>query len=147
MSVRRVALESKFEEPTHPIYIDFPRSDGASATWPTNTTRVVDSEGQVNFYDHLPLSSGQSIRWRMVAASAIANELQMAGRFSSAAWYHLSKTNLRIVTEGPSYILRDFPTGYRFFDHNKGSAADPRHDLYLYGELLGRSFVRFSSDS
>lgn len=79
MSVRRVAAESKLEEPANPTYIDFPRGDGIPSTWPINTTRFVDEEGQVNFFEYLPLSHSQSVRWRMVTANAIANDLQMAG--------------------------------------------------------------------
>ncbi|KAF8809462.1 hypothetical protein BYT27DRAFT_7162823 [Phlegmacium glaucopus] len=118
MSARRVAVDAKSEEPANPTYIDFPRGDGQPSTWPTNTTRIVDSEGQVNFFDPLPVSHSQAIRWRIAVASAIANDLQMA--------------------EGPSYILRDFPVGYGFFDHNKGNEVDPRHDLYLYGPVKKR---------
>jgi hypothetical protein len=81
MSARRVAADGKFEGPAHPTYIDFPRHDGSPSTWPTNTTRTVDSEGQVNFFDYVPLTHSQSIKWRTVAASAIAIELQMPGAF------------------------------------------------------------------
>ena len=82
MSVRRVAAETKFEEPANPTYIDFPRSDGNSSTWPINTTRSVDSEGQVNFFDYVPLTNSHSVRWRTLVASAIAIDLQMAGASS-----------------------------------------------------------------
>ena len=82
MSVRRVANDTKFEEPANPTYIDFPRGDGNPSTWPINTTRTVDSEGQVNFFDYVPLTHSQSVRWRMIVASAIAIDLQMAGTFS-----------------------------------------------------------------
>lgn len=82
MSARRVASDTKFEEPTNPIYIDFPRGDGNSSTWPVNTTRIVDSEGQVNFFEYVPPTHGQSIRWRLAVASAIAIDLKMAGAFS-----------------------------------------------------------------
>jgi hypothetical protein len=51
-------------------------------------------------------------------------------RSLSANRRHVSEA---IIPEGPSYILRDFPTDYRLYDHNKGNAADPRHDMYLYG--------------
>lgn len=81
MSARRVTVDTRLEEPANPTYIDFPRGDGQPITWPTNTTRIVDSEGQVNFFDPLPLSHNQSIRWRALVASAIANDLQMAGAF------------------------------------------------------------------
>ena len=82
MSVRRVANDTKFEEPANPTYIDFPGGDGNSSTWPINTTRIVDSEGQVNFFDYVPLTHSQSIRWRLSVASAIAIDLRMAGVFS-----------------------------------------------------------------
>ena len=82
MSARRPANDTKFEEPANPTYIDFPRGDGNSSTWPINTTRSVDSEGQVNFFDHVPLAHSHSVRWRMLVASAIAIDLQMAGAFS-----------------------------------------------------------------
>ena len=82
MSVRRLANDTKLEEPANPTYIDFPRGDGNSSTWPINTTRSVDSEGQVNFFDYVPLTHSQSIRWRMLVASAIAIDLQMPGTFS-----------------------------------------------------------------
>jgi hypothetical protein len=81
MSARRVATDTKFEEPADATYIDFPRGDGNPTTWPTNTTRTVDGEGQVNFFDFVPLSHTQSVRWRTVVASAIAIDLQMAGVF------------------------------------------------------------------
>lgn len=41
---------------------------------------------------------------------------------------------LRIV-EGPSYVLKSFPENYAMYDHHKGPQNDPRHDIYLYGEL------------
>ena len=83
MSVRRgAANDTKFEEPANPTYIDFPRGDGNSSTWPINTTRTVDNEGQVNFFDPLTLTHSQSVRWRTLVASAFAIELQMAGAFS-----------------------------------------------------------------
>ena len=82
MSARRVAADTKFDEPANPTYLDFPRSDGNSSTWPIITTRNVDSEGQVNFFDYVPPSHSQSVRWRTLVASAIAIDLQMAGAFS-----------------------------------------------------------------
>ena len=98
MSVHRVAADTRLEEPANPTYIDFPRSDGNPTTWPTNTTRIVDSEDQINFFDYVPLTHSQSVRWRMVVASAIAIELQMAGASSSIARRHVSKV---IFQRGP----------------------------------------------
>ncbi|KAH9479391.1 hypothetical protein JR316_0007981 [Psilocybe cubensis] len=42
------------------------------------------------------------------------------------------------LAEGPKYVLRDFPEGYRLFDHNKGPHKAPRHDLYLFGPVKKR---------
>ena len=82
MSLRRISADKRIEEPANPTYIDFPRSDGNSSAWPSNTTRIVDSEGQVNFFDYVQPSNSHSVRWRMLVASAIAIDLQMAGAFS-----------------------------------------------------------------
>ena len=58
----------------------------------------------------------------------------------------LDTSGFHIVPEGPSYILRDFPPGYRLFDQNKGAELDPRHDLYLYGGFLDAFRSSPSSD-
>ena len=50
--------------------------------------------------------------------------------------------------DGPSYVLKDWPTGYRMFDHNKGHQSAPRHDFYLMGKtarLLRRTLCFHSS--
>ncbi|KAF9006127.1 hypothetical protein BDQ17DRAFT_1389700 [Cyathus striatus] len=112
MSARRVA-EGKLDLPPNPTWIDFPESDGSASTWPTNTTRVIDHEGHVNFMQVQDLMSYSAVRWRITIAKAIAVEMRMP--------------------EGPSYVLRDWPDGYRMFDHNKGPVDNPRHDIYLFG--------------
>ncbi|KAF9530438.1 hypothetical protein CPB83DRAFT_905381 [Crepidotus variabilis] len=99
--------------PKNPTYIEFKRSDGNSDSWPTSTTQVVDHEGQVNFFQHLLSENAQNKRWRHMVGEAVAKSLNMP--------------------TGPSYVLRDFPKDYRFYDHHKGPAAKPRHDVYLYG--------------
>jgi len=48
--------------------------------------------------------------------------------------------HLPVFTAGPSYVLKSFPDGYRFFDHHKGPAAKPRQDVYLYGALAVLSY-------
>ena len=35
--------------------------------------------------------------------------------------------------ENQEYVLAGWPEGYRLFDHNKGPANNPRHDVYLFG--------------
>ncbi|PPQ91873.1 hypothetical protein CVT25_000748 [Psilocybe cyanescens] len=104
--------------PANPEYLDFPRTDGDAGTWPPNTTRIVDHEGQVNYYEHVPLEHAQSIRWRMAIGDAVGLKL-----------------NLPV---GPKYVFRDFPDGYRLYDHNKGPQKAPRHDLYLFGPIKKR---------
>jgi Transcription-silencing protein, cryptic loci regulator Clr2 len=39
------------------------------------------------------------------------------------------------IIDGPEYVLKSFPAGYKLFDHHKGPAPDPRHDLYLFGVI------------
>ncbi|KAF8159463.1 hypothetical protein B0H34DRAFT_858265 [Crassisporium funariophilum] len=118
MSVRRVAAEPKTELPANPTFIEFPKTDGTPSTWPVNTTQVVDEEGHVNFMAPLDDSHPHAIRWRVQAGSAVAIDLEMP--------------------EGPSYVLKSFPDGYRLHDHHKGRYQDPRHDLYLYGPVKKR---------
>jgi len=111
----RTKAAGAFSLPPNPKYIDFPRSDGTQTTWPSDTTRVVDHEGCVNYYDPLPLHHVQHIRWRVLTADALALKYK--------------------YDKGPNYVLRDFPENYRLFDHNKGPVSGPRHDVYLYGPL------------
>ncbi|KAJ7759250.1 hypothetical protein B0H16DRAFT_1534976 [Mycena metata] len=113
---------AKHALPSNPAYIDFPRSDGDSTLWPTNTSRIIDNEGCVNFMDPVPLDAPLSVKWRMGAGDAICVALKLPG--------------------SQPYVLRDFPDGYRMFDHNKGKAANPRHDVYLFGS---ESKARFRS--
>ena len=40
---------------------------------------------------------------------------------------------LTSLAEGKDYVLRDWPAGYRMYDHHKGPAHGPRHDMYLFG--------------
>ncbi|KAJ7043682.1 hypothetical protein C8F04DRAFT_1072948 [Mycena alexandri] len=104
---------AKHALPNNPAFIDFPRSDGDSTLWPTNTTRIIDDEGCVNFMQPVPLDAPLSVKWRVGAGDAICVALKLPG--------------------GQPYVLRDFPDGYRMFDHHKGKADNPRHDVYLFG--------------
>ncbi|TFK39812.1 hypothetical protein BDQ12DRAFT_628755 [Crucibulum laeve] len=112
MSTRRVA-EQRIELPENPTYLEFQRTDGNANNWPSNTTRIVDHEGEVNFMQYQDLSSPPAMRWRLQVAKAISIELGMA--------------------DGSNYILKDWPQGYRMYDHHKGREMDPRHDIYLFG--------------
>jgi len=42
-------------------------------------------------------------------------------------------------------VLKDWPQGYRMFDHNKGPEDAPRHDAYLIGDFTSIAlFARFT---
>ncbi|KAJ7696594.1 hypothetical protein B0H17DRAFT_1198102 [Mycena rosella] len=103
---------SKHTLPNNPTFIDFPRSDGDSALWPQNTTREVDDEGCVNYMQHVGLDEPLAVKWRLGVGDAISFALKLTGEH---------------------HVLRDFPSGYRMFDHHKGKADNPRHDVYLFG--------------
>ncbi|EGN96813.1 hypothetical protein SERLA73DRAFT_75668 [Serpula lacrymans var. lacrymans S7.3] len=106
--------------PPNPTFVDFERSDGSEAQWPTNTQKVVDHEGQVNFMRPIPMDESMAIKWRREVGSALAKNLKMA--------------------DGPNYVLRSWPEGYKMFDHNKGAESNPRHDVYLIGSTAAKRF-------
>ncbi|KAF9454321.1 hypothetical protein P691DRAFT_717785 [Macrolepiota fuliginosa MF-IS2] len=109
------------------VFLDFPRSDGDDTKWPTNTIRVVDAEGQVNFMELVDIdASAQARKWRATVGKAIALKMEMPG-------------------DSNNYVLRDWPHNYRLYDHHKGPAHNPRHDLYLYGEFCCARSGRFRS--
>ncbi|ESK96515.1 proteophosphoglycan ppg4 [Moniliophthora roreri MCA 2997] len=115
-------LAAKHELPANPTFKEFERSDGDPSTWPTNTDRIIDSDGHVNYMQHLDVDHSLAIKWRVGTGEALAKALK---------W-----------PEGPSYVLKDWPAGYRMFDHNKGPAEGPRHDVYLFGP---KSLPKFRS--
>ncbi|KAF5383714.1 hypothetical protein D9615_003660 [Tricholomella constricta] len=112
MSARRIA-DKAVEMPSNPHFLDFERSDGDPSSWPKNTTRIVDDAGEINWMKPMDIDQPHSLRWRLGAAKGIA-----------------IASNLPL---GPTYMLRNWPAGYKFFDHQKGPDSAPRHDLYLYG--------------
>jgi hypothetical protein len=131
--------------PANPSWVEFPRSDGNENNWPQNTTRVVDNEGQVNFMRPVPLDeAGPSMKWRTDIASSLARALNWAGMFCIS---NHSSIRLMQPSAGPSYVLKDWPKGYRMFDHHKGPQDNPRHDLYLMGEHAFFRLVAFSAYS
>ncbi|KAI6041303.1 hypothetical protein EDC04DRAFT_2670256 [Pisolithus marmoratus] len=106
--------------PANPTYIDFPISDGDVDQWPTNTTRIVDSEGHVNYMRPVPLDESLCIKWRCEVGASLAVRLNKP--------------------VGPTYVLRGWPENYQMFDHNKGPAGGPRHDAYLMGSRYAKRF-------
>ncbi|KAK2463530.1 hypothetical protein APHAL10511_004281 [Amanita phalloides] len=117
MASRRLA-DMPIGIPANATTIEFPRSDGSSRQWPPNTTHIVDGDGQVNYMDQLDLDAPTPVKWRLQVARAIALDKGMP--------------------ENQEYVLAGWPEGYRMFDHNKGPANNPRHDVYLFGSPKGR---------
>lgn len=121
--------------PPNTVFLDFPRSDGDETKWPTNTTRIVDADGQVNFMELLDIDqSGQVRKWRASVGKAIATKLEMQGDRECIAYARFMPQIFNPPLAANNYVLRDWPRGYRMYDHHKGPEANPRHDLYLYGE-------------
>lgn len=112
MASRRLA-EVPVDIPSNANVLHFQRTDGDSSLWPTNTTRIVDHEGQVNYMQHLDLDTPTALKWRLNVARAIAIDKGMS--------------------ENEEYVLAGWPEGYRLFDHHKGPAQNARHDVYLFG--------------
>lgn len=67
--------------PQNPTYIDFPVSDGDEGQWPTNTARVVDGEGHVNFMRPVPIDESLSVKWRCEVGASLAIQLKKPGIF------------------------------------------------------------------
>ena len=131
MSAHR-SLGKNYALPDNPVFVDFPSSDGNPSLWPKTTTKVVDSDGHVNFMDPVPLDHSISIKWRVQVGDAVGLSLN----WDSESSYILSSP-ARIdvcVVEGKNYVLSSFPAGYQMFDHHKGPENKPRHDVYLIGQ-------------
>lgn len=62
--------------------LEFPRSDGDDSLWPTNTQRIVDSEGQVNYMRPVDLDEAPSVKWRSEIGTALALAMKMPGKVS-----------------------------------------------------------------
>lgn len=82
---RRVAAHKL---PDNPTWIEFPRSDGNSRSWPTNTKKVVTG-GEVNYMRPASLEDSVSIHWRVSVGDSVAKALnmKMGGEDSSSMSY------------------------------------------------------------
>ncbi|KAG8878338.1 hypothetical protein FRB97_002592 [Tulasnella sp. 331] len=94
--------------------IRFNASDGDASARPTESMldRTV-SNGEVNYHRKVNLNENACKTWRKKIGVALARDLNLD---STKEWY-----------------LADWPQNYELFVHLKGSKANPRHDLYLYG--------------
>lgn len=77
-------LSDNHTMPPNPTFIEFPRSDGQQGLWPTSTTRIVDSEGHVNFMYHLEPESSPSVKWRTQVGKALSIDMNMPGESTRA---------------------------------------------------------------
>ncbi|KAJ4466097.1 hypothetical protein C8J55DRAFT_609374 [Lentinula edodes] len=114
------SVNVKHELPPNPVFREIERSDGDQDTWPQNTTRIVDSDGQVNYMQYVPSDEGMAIKWRVQVGQALANAFN---------W-----------PKGFNYVLKDWPANYRMFIHNKGPVSNPRQDVYLFGSTNSPKF-------
>ncbi|KAF9650140.1 hypothetical protein BDM02DRAFT_3185686 [Thelephora ganbajun] len=100
--------------------LGFSRTDGDSSLWPSNTRRIVDREGQVNYMHPLESDDPQCIRWREDLGRLVAEKIGLPA--------------------GPKYTLGSWPGGYKMFVHYKGPQDNPRTDKYLFGSTLVKRF-------
>lgn len=126
MSVRRLGRHTL---PDNPHWIEFPRSDGDKNQWPKNTQKIVDGDGQVNYMRPVGVDEDAAVHWRIAVGAAVAKALDMPGIRVLFSLNHHST----VCSEGPAYVLKAWPDKYAVYDHNKGKASAPRHDLYLFG--------------
>jgi Transcription-silencing protein, cryptic loci regulator Clr2 len=126
----------------------FERTDGDENLWPSNTKRLVDSEGHVNYMQPVELNDDWSVRWRKSIGSAFATLMKLPGEWSLSM--HTCRPFDAFVywyTAGPEYILKDWPPGYCMFIHYKGPQDNPRTDKYLIGtsyRIPSRSSSKFT---
>jgi Transcription-silencing protein, cryptic loci regulator Clr2 len=109
--------------------LSFPRSDGDPSKRPPNVEPTQDESGSVNYHKFVPLSECSSISWRSKTGAAVAALLGKSSIRTSILPVVVADHRI----DPQDYVFDDFPEHYAFYDHNKGPAANPRHDLYLYG--------------
>lgn len=86
MAVRRV--NNNHTLPANVVYVEFPRSDGDSSTWPIETERKVDREGNVNYYQPVELNESTAILWRKGAGGKVAEVLGLPGELGCSLLRH-----------------------------------------------------------
>ncbi|KAG9104309.1 hypothetical protein FRC06_003817 [Ceratobasidium sp. 370] len=111
------------EEVSNGQMLQWRSSDGdASRRPPVSFTKNADSEGNVNYYRAIPDTEEASVVWRRDIGTYVAKKLG--------------------YPTGKVYWMKGWPSGYGFYDHQKGKLPNPRHDLYLCGSS---TTVRFRS--
>ena len=69
--------------PDNPHWLEFPRTDGDIAQWPTKTKKVVDSAGRVNFMRPVDLDEDASVDCRVQVGAAVAKAIGKPGIYST----------------------------------------------------------------
>ena len=70
MAVRR--LNNNHSLPPNAVYVEFPRTDGDSKTWPTTAEREIDGDGNVNYFRPVSIDESLAINWRKAVGPKIA---------------------------------------------------------------------------
>jgi hypothetical protein len=134
-------MPAKAELPANLTLKDFPASDGIK-NWPTNNTRVVNENSSFDYYEALDLDNPESIRWRVQLGEHLQRALSWPGKCVEKM-----TTSIAILiflgSDGPNYVIRDFPQGYKLFKHHKGTGKSHRTDMYLFGMSQNHSAPLF----
>ena len=81
--------------PPDPSWITFEDTDGDSRRWPTNTTPVVDAEGQVNYMAPLDIDHPAAIKWRIICGASIAEIMKYPDYRECSCRYSYSSSSSR----------------------------------------------------
>ena len=117
-------------------FIVIEATDADPSRWPENTVSRADAEGNVNFMRPVPVQHEVALKWRVVIGQALAKMLNYPDAGAKRHSHRLIESLLRIVGIDSTWVLKEWPTHYHLYDHNKGQPGGAvRHDLYLIGEL------------
>jgi len=78
---KRIAANASVSLPDNPVWIEFPRSDGNSSSWPKNTSLVYAPDGSVNWMKEVGIDEGIALKWRKAVGHAIALDAGLPGVF------------------------------------------------------------------
>ena len=80
--VQGLPVASKLSMPSKDTKeLEFPHSDGNENLWPSNTTRLVDSEGHVNYMHPIVADDDWDVRWRKSVGGAVAVLMKLPSEF------------------------------------------------------------------
>jgi hypothetical protein len=114
--------------------LEWRNSDGdKSRRPPVSFVKNQDRDGNVNYYRPVPDMEEASVTWRRDIGTYIAKEIGLPGEST-----HSKVVSVLICggIAGKVYWMQGWPSGYGFYDHQKGKLPNPRHDLYLCGTCI-----------